>query len=240
MQKQFALAAGAMLLISSVQASEWGYEGQSGPEHWGDIAPECSLGKNQSPIDITRSVEADLSPLTVNYTGNLVSLTNNGHTLEAHVEGDNSFTINDNTFTLKQFHFHTPSENLIHGKQFPLEAHFVHADSKNNLAVIALMFDVGEANPQIASLISTLPAKGDTITFDQSFPVSAWLPRIGEDYYRFSGSLTTPPCSEGVRWFVLQNNKDLSQAQVDALHKAMGDNNRPIQPLNARLVLDAD
>ncbi len=126
-----------------VQASEWGYEGEHAPEHWGKVAPLCAEGKNQSPIDVAQSVEADLQPFTLNYQGQVVGLLNNGHTLQAIVRGNNPLQIDGKTFQLKQFHFHTPSENLLKGKQFPLEAHFVHADEQGNLAVVAVMYQVG-------------------------------------------------------------------------------------------------
>ncbi|ENM5794110.1 carbonic anhydrase [Vibrio mimicus] len=221
------------------QASEWGYEGEHGPEHWGKIAPLCAEGKNQSPIDVTQSVEADLPPFALNYQGQVVGLLNNGHTLQAEVSGNNHLQVDGNTFQLKQFHLHTPSENLLNGKQFPLEAHFVHADEQGNLAVVAVMYEVGSENPMLSSFTANMPSKGSKVELVHSLPLDKWIP-ASKNYYRFNGSLTTPPCSEGVRWIVLNEPSVLSEQQEQGLISVMGHNNRPVQPHNARLVVSAD
>ncbi|ELV8626783.1 carbonic anhydrase [Vibrio cidicii] len=228
-----------LALSNTTLASEWGYEGHHGPEHWGNVAKECAIGKNQSPIDIAQPVEAEMKALELNYTGQVVSLTNNGHTLQAGVSGENVFHVDGKSFELKQFHFHTPSENAIRGKQYPLEAHFVHADSEGNLAVIAVMFDTGKQNPLLSELTAKMPTVGEQVTLPHAFDVAALLPKQ-QDYFRFNGSLTTPPCSEGVRWFVLKQASELSNSQTEHLMSVMGRNNRPLQPLNARTVLSKD
>jgi carbonic anhydrase len=157
--------------------------------------------------------------------------------LQATVEGDNEIVVDGKHFALKQFHFHTPSENLIKHHQYPLEAHFVNADENGNLAVVAVMFDQGSDNPFIASLTQTLPTKDHTQTLAQSFDVASLLPDTTQ-YYRFNGSLTTPPCSEGVRWFVMKQPKGLSADQLEKMHGMLGNNNRPVQDINARLVTE--
>jgi carbonic anhydrase len=221
------------------QASDWGYEGHHGPEHWGDVSKTCAEGVNQSPINLKGMTKANLAPLDIAYKGKVVALKNNGHTLEAQVEGSNTLTIDGVDFELKQFHFHTPSENEINGKQYPLEGHFVHADKNGNLAVIAVMFDMGSENAQLANLMKTLPKTGKMVTLAQPFDIKDMLPSYSA-YYRFNGSLTTPPCSEGVRWFVLKATKSLSADQEKALSGVMGHNNRPIQAQHARLVLSTN
>ncbi|MCW8334030.1 carbonic anhydrase [Vibrio paucivorans] len=227
----------SVMAAGAANAAEWGYEGDHGPEHWGKVAKECETGKNQSPIDINNIVEADLKDIKPNYQGNVVSLANNGHTLQAALDGENTLMISGVEFELKQFHFHTPSENLIRGKQYPLEAHFVHADENGNLAVIAVMFKPGSENQALKKLSQSLPSSGNSVDLSQSFKVADLLPKEG-DYYRFNGSLTTPPCSEGVRWYVMKDPVEMSQAQGELLKENMGENNRPIQAHNARVILE--
>jgi carbonic anhydrase len=220
----------------AVQASEWGYGEHHGPDSWGEVSAVCAQGKNQSPIDLTNAVRGDLADLSFAYKGKVVALTNNGHSLQAEVKGQNTLTIDGTVFELKQFHFHTPSENLIQGKQYPLEAHFVHADKLGNLAVVSVMYEVNGQSPQLEQLSSVLPREGETAQLTHAFPVADMLPAT-DSYYRFNGSLTTPPCSEGVRWFVLDQSQSLSAEQRQKLNEVMGNNNRPVQALNARKVM---
>lgn len=239
MKKQLLTLAISVCFTYVVQANEWGYEGERGPEHWGHVSKICEMGKNQSPIDINGLVEADLKSLDIHYSGVVGALTNNGHTLQASVSGKNTLVVDGTEFELKQFHFHTPSENLIKGHQYPLEAHFVHADAAGNLAVLAVMFETGAQNEPLAQLTAELPKVGASVPLAKELAVQSLLPKLDE-YYRFNGSLTTPPCSEGVRWFVVKQPNSLSQQQSAALHSVMGNNNRPIQAHNARLVLEKE
>ncbi|EJL6396595.1 carbonic anhydrase [Vibrio navarrensis] len=239
MKKQISALFVTLALSNTALAFEWGYEKHNGPEHWGKVANECAMGKNQSPIDIAQPVEAEMKALELNYAGQAVSVINNGHTLQAGVSGNNFLNVDGKSFELKQFHFHTPSENVIRGKQYPLEAHFVHADSEGNLAVVAVMYDTGKQNPLLSELTAKMPTVGEQVTLPHAFDVAALLPKQ-QDYYRFNGSLTTPPCSEGVRWFVLKQASELSSSQTEQLMSVMGHNNRPLQPLNARTVLSKD
>lgn len=219
-------------------AAEWSYTGEHGAEHWGQTFATCGEGLNQSPIDISSTTKAELKPLHIEYKGKVNDIINNGHTVQANVTGDNTLKIDGEIFNLKQFHFHTPSENNIKGKQFPLEAHFVHANDKGQLAVVSVMFETGQrANDELNTLLKTIPAKGEKVTLSEEFNPTELLLRDRE-YYRFNGSLTTPPCSEGVRWFVMKDYQTNSQKQTEQLHEVMGDNARPLQSLNARLVLE--
>lgn len=147
-------------------------------------------------------------------------------------------TVDGRSFDLKQFHFHSPSENRIDGRQFPLECHLVHADKDGNLAVVSILFEPGAPNPVLGKAWSAMPAKaGDKAALPAGINVASMLPD-NMDYYRFNGSLTTPPCSEGVWWFVAKKPVSVSQEQVDQFVKTIGyANNRPIQPVNARPVL---
>jgi carbonic anhydrase len=225
------------VFAASAQAANWGYEGEHGPEHWGEFASECANGKNQSPVNIESATDADLKDLQFDYQGKVISLLNNGHTLQTSLEGSNTLKVDGKAFELKQFHFHTPSENHVDGKEYPLEAHFVHADEQGNLAVVAVFFKLGESNSTLAKLLQNIPSKDQNIAIKVPFDADALIPS-DKEYYRFSGSLTTPPCSEGVRWLVLKDVQSISPEQVKQFANVMGENNRPIQALNARLILE--
>jgi len=240
----FTLAAAAVACSTNVVAqTHWGYEGEAGPSNWSKLDPKfvmCALGKNQSPIDITGFVEADLKPLKFTYSAGAqeIAIVNNGHTVQVNYAPGSSVSVDGREFELKQFHFHSPSENKIDGKQYPLESHLVHADKDGNLAVVAVMFQEGAPNAALTKLWEKMPAKsGDKNPLPAGMSVAQLLP-AERDYYRFDGSLTTPPCSEGVRWLVLKTPVSVSRAQVEQSAAALpGPNNRPVQPLNARVVL---
>ena len=221
-------------------AVHWSYEGEGAPEHWGDIDPRfatCSNGVNQSPIDLTGFTESELPAITFNY--NLISsdILNNGHAIQTNVKEGSSITVDGKTFDLKQFHFHSPSENNINGQSFPLEAHFVHASKDGKLAVVAVMFEEGAENKALAELWAKMPQNvGDNHPINAK-DLDALLPK-DRDYYRFNGSLTTPPCTEGVRWLVMKKSVTLSKTQIETFKKVMHHhNNRPLQPTNARMIL---
>ena len=219
----------------------WGYTGKIGPAHWGKLDPAytlCAQGKNQSPINLTQFIDADLEQITFHYTGLATSVLNNGHTIQVSHTVGSTIEIGGKIFELKQFHFHAPSENQINGESFPLEAHFVHQTADGSLAVIAVLFQEGEDNPAIARLWQQMPKKaGVRVPLASEIKVDDLMPK-NRDYYRFNGSLTTPPCSEGVYWFVLKQPMTVSKEQVEAFaHVMHHPNNRPVQPINARPVL---
>ncbi|RMD45622.1 MAG: carbonic anhydrase family protein [Aquificota bacterium] len=226
-------------------AGEWSYHGEHGPEHWGDIKKEfimCKIGKNQSPVDLNRIVKAELKEVDINYKPGGISALNNGHTIKVSYEPGSYIVIDGIKFELKQFHFHSPSEHKIKGKQYPLEAHFVHADKDGNLAVIGVVFKEGKENPIIKQIWENLPMEeGKEVKLSQKVNAYELLPE-DKNYYRYSGSLTTPPCSEGVRWIVMEKPLEVSKEQIEKFRKAMGnvDTNRPVQPLNARLILEKE
>lgn len=236
----------SVILLADGHGTHWGYTGHEGAENWGDLAPEysmCKLGKAQTPINIEKKVLActnDLQKIKFDYTTASTEVLNNGHTIQVAIEDGSSIEIDGIKFTLKQFHFHTPSENQIEGKNFPLEAHLVHASKDGELAVIALMFENGAENPLIKKVWEAMPHEVDKKTplVLSAKEINAFLPEK-KQYYRFDGSLTTPPCSEGVRWFVLKKYVTISPAQVEEfLHTVHHENNRPIQPINARKVMN--
>ncbi|GMQ49248.1 carbonic anhydrase [Vibrio sp. 10N] len=235
----FAVCA-TLSFTSPVNAEAWGYGEGNGPNTWGKVSATCDQGQNQSPVDIetNKLTSANKQPLAFDYQGEVKNIVNNGHTIQVNVTGKNTLSIDDQDFELKQFHFHTPSENTINGKAAPLEAHFVHANQQGQLAVVAVMYKRGEReSAQLENIVHTLPAKAQTITPEKTVQLNELLPRV-KDYYRYNGSLTTPPCSEGVRWLVLRDPQFIPQQQLKRLSKTMGDNARPTQALNARLILN--
>jgi len=222
-------------------AQHWGYEGEAAPQNWGKLDAKfalCASGKNQSPIDLGGFVKADLKPLKLDYKAGIADILNNGHTVQINYAAGSSLAVDGVAFELKQFHFHSPSENKVNGKQFPLEGHLVHADKDGNLAVVAVMFQEGAANTLLTKLWEKMPNKaGEKSTLPTGLSVMQLLPKE-RDYYRFNGSLTTPPCSEGVRWFVMKKPATATKAQIEQFSKSVGvANNRPIQAINARSVL---
>jgi len=232
-------------------AKHWGYTADVGPSHWSELNKKyhmCSEGKQQSPINVVANTQDKLlPPLDIQYikssksvahhtnTGHTQEL-NNGHTVEVEVDGGNMFNVDGESYELKQFHFHTPSENHVDGKSYPLEAHFVHASKDGKLAVIAVMFEEGTEHPTLKKIWSKFPMKVNKeldIKFNAD-DLNSMMP-TDKSYYRFKGSLTTPPCTEDVKWFVLKTPLSVSKAEIDAIYKELGHaNNRPVQATNKR------
>jgi carbonic anhydrase len=226
--------------VYSENKSDWGYSGHGNPENWVKISSDnyaCS-GKNQSPINLSGFIEADLSPIQFNYKQGGYEILNNGHTVQVNYEKGSSINIDGHTFDLLQFHFHAPSENHINDRSYPLEAHLVHADKIGNLAVVAVMFEEGSANKGLKNAWSMMPKDtGDRHELPEVVAVDDLLPK-NRDYYRFNGSLTTPPCSEGVYWLVMKNSMVASKAQINAFSDVLHEpNNRPLQTVNSRVIL---
>jgi len=222
--------------------AHWAYEGKEGPENWAKLKPEfatCDVGRNQSPINIDEAIDAPLKPLKGIQKVTAKEILNNGHTVQANFKFGNMLLLDDVPYQMKQVHFHAPSENTIKGKSYPLEAHFVHADKAGNLTVIGVMFKEGKANTGLEKLWAQMPKEaGAPIPLKAKVSASEMIPD-NRDYYRFSGSLTTPPCSEGVRWLLLKTPMTASKEQIAAFEEVMHHhNNRPVQPLNGRLVVE--
>ena len=186
-----------------------------------------------------RKLKSNHDKLELAFQQGKQQIVNNGHTIQVNVSEGNTLRLDNDTFTLQQFHFHAPGENEIDGKQFPLEAHFVYKDKDGALAVLALMFQQGKANPQLANVWKQIPAAVDqTVMLNNPLDINALLPKKF-DFYRFSGSLTTPPCSEGVRWIVLEQQVSASPEQINQFRSVMHHaNNRPIQSLNGRIIIN--
>ena len=231
----------ASLSFAEGAAPHWTYGEE---KEWGTLAPafaECKLGKTQSPIDIqTKSVQkANLAPIKTAYKSAASEVINNGHTIQVNLTNAGSATVPSGEYQLLQFHFHTPSEEKINGKNFPLVAHLVHKNADGKLAVIAVLFKEGKDNPALTPIFSVMPAKEGKVALQGNFDASTLLPStLG--YYAFTGSLTTPPCSEGVAWQVLNTPVEISKSQIASFQKIYKMNARPVQPLNGRVVQESN
>ena len=227
----------------------WGYTGRAAPENWASLDPKfalCDRGKEQSPVDLTGTVpieDADIerrvneTVLTVTQRARVMDLVDNGHTVQITNDMPMSTEVGGIHYEMVQFHFHAPSEHTIDGEHAPLEAHFVHKSAAGELAVIGILVEVGAHDVLWEPIIASLPdgpgddrhVEGLDLDMNELRP----LPRR---YYRYEGSLTTPPCSEGVQWIVMAEKRQISSAQMDAMVSHLHDNNRPVQPLGSRKI----
>lgn len=230
---------------TATKPTHWSYSGDTGPAKWSTLDTQyaaCANGTEQSPIDIELSqlkVDKELGKFETNYKPTAFTLMNNGHTIQANdASSSNTITIEGKVYTLVQLHFHKPSENQINGKTFEMEMHLVHKNSEGNLAVLGVLIKSGSENTQLAEMFSKLPEEETTedVKLDQVIDLNALLPQ-DKKAFRYKGSLTTPPCSEGVDWTVLEEPIELSEKQIQAFGTIFSDDHRPVQPLNGRTVI---
>jgi carbonic anhydrase len=219
---------------------EWDYGSALGPAHWGNLKPEfaqCKSGHHQSPIDIERPVKGDLPSLTFDYHPSPLRIVDNGHTIMVNYAPGSSLRVGGRQYALKQFHFHRPSEESVHGKRYEMSVHLVHADASGELAVVAILLERGREQPLLRQLWNDLPKEKEQeeVRADVQIDVARLLPSEG-GYYTFEGSLTTPPCSEGVTWYVLKQPVSVSPDEVERFSKLYHDDARPVQALNDRVV----
>lgn len=232
---------------------EWGYEGDIGPDNWGLLDESfalCDVGQTQSPVDITtfNVDEQTVSQFELSYNDAPVLLFNNGHTIEMDYETGSFMEFDGNLYELLQFHFHAPSEHTINGQLFAMEMHMVHLCGRcffngqnDSIVVLGLLIEEGPTNQELASLWTSLPGTADEeVHLETTFNALSVLP---DDLttYRYDGSLTTPPCTEGVGWLLLRETITMSASQINFFktlleNSCCGFNNRPVQPLNGRVV----
>jgi carbonic anhydrase len=223
----------------------WSYEGEAGPQAWGQLKPAfnvCAIGKRQSPINIEESItlQGPAEPLVFNYQPSSGTVVNNGHTIQVDLYGDNSVTVRDSTYKLIQFHFHHPSEERVNYKGFSMVAHLVHKNMEGQLAVVAVLLDPGTANVLVDKVWTHMPLDaGDRVRLPTGLiNMNELLPK-DQRYYQFMGSLTTPPCTEGVLWMVLKQPSTVSPSQIKLFSQLFPNNARPVQAVNGRAVRDA-
>ena len=223
------------------EADHWGYEGVEGPAHWALLDSSytvCETGREQSPINIVVSRDGEgQEELEFHYRPTRLRLQNNGHTIQVNYQGGSSLQLNSREYKLRQFHFHDPSEHHIDGKVYPMEMHLVHQDKKGHLLVVAVLLTFGRENAAFARVGEwmqqhtgqRLPSAGEQVATDLTFDLMDVLPS-DTNHYSYHGSLTTPPCSEGVRWIVLKTPIEISKEQATRFVATIGVNARPVQP----------
>jgi carbonic anhydrase len=229
--------------VSIAQAVEvnWGYfqygeEKVVLPELWGEYFPECN-GFKQSPVNIQNIKKSVHSEFVFEYEDTPLSVLNNGHTIEVEYEAGSSMTINGDQYRLLQFHFHSPSEHLVDGMAYPMEMHLVHVNSSGALAVIGVLIESGDENKAFEKVISNAPELPGLNEVEHKYVnVSNLLPDNTHEYFNYSGSLTTPPCSEGVGWFAMKHSIELSENQIKQFEHIIVINARPVQEINERTI----
>jgi carbonic anhydrase len=228
-------------LAFAAEGEHWSYEGEAGPDHWGGLAKEnaaCSAGSQQSPLDIVGATEAEIPELKPSWLTGGGKIVNNGHTIQLNVPPGSTLTAGGDVYDLVQFHFHAPSEHLVGGRHFPMEVHFVHRKQGNGgLGVVGVFFDAGEPNAAFAAIAGAFPpGHEEEAEAPEGADPNGLLPQSLK-YWKYEGSLTTPPCSEVVDWMVLTDPIKVAQADVDKFTAFFPMNARPAQPANRRFIL---
>jgi len=217
----------------------WAYNGPAGPQSWGGLKPEfakCSTGQRQSPIDIRDGIAVDLDPVDFDYRASGFRVIDNGHTVQVNLAPGNTIQLRGRRFELLQFHFHRPSEERIDGRLFDMVVHLVHKDAEGQLAVVAVLLDRGSAQPIVQAVWNNLPLeKGEEQPARGVIDLNHLLPP-DRRYYTYMGSLTTPPCTEGVTWVVMRQPVPVSQEQIDIFARLYPMNARPVQQAAGRMI----
>lgn len=218
--------------------AHWAYEGGEGPAHWGTMSEDFAAcnGRRQSPIDLKGARKDDNEDVSLAWKPFAPIVLNNGHTIQAKAAAGNTTKFADKTYLLSQMHFHHSSEHSIDGKLSPMEAHFVHEGPGGKLLVLGVLINEGEENPEIAKLWEVAPAKEGEATAKSAVDFAKLVP-VHSEFYRYGGSLTTPPCSEIVEWVVFRDPITASKEQIEAFARLYPVNNRPVQSLNDRTIV---
>ena len=200
----------------------------------------CDSGHRQSPIDITATTRQKLPALNFDYKAAPLKLADDGHTVRVRFANGSQLHIGKQRYTLQQFHFHTPGGDRIAGEEFPMAAHLLHKSQSGQLLALVVLFRVGAENPLLNALLPLIPAKadGDHTPAGVTVDANGLLP-ANRGYYRYAGSLTAPPCTEGVDWIVLKQPLTLSAAQLARYRQRFADNARAVQPVHQRMVLES-
>ena len=207
----------------------WDYSQKQGPLTWGEEFEQCT-GSHQSPIDINTEKQSKTKDFSINYQASKINLIDNEHTIEIDYDEGSTITAFNDNYSLKQFHFHSPSEHRINGARYDLEIHLVHKDAEGQLLVLGIFAKEGKENHLIHRLWHHLPKeKGKHHIYPkEKINISDLLPKNQEAYY-YEGSLTTPPCSERVKWIILKEVIEVSREQLDIFHNYYNWNVRSTQ-----------
>lgn len=226
-------------------SNHWGYEGVEGPDHWAMLQPSymtCEAGRQQSPINIEMPRHGEnQEELTFHYQPTPLTVRNNGHTIQVNYQEGSYLRLNGKSYKLRQFHVHDPSEHHIDGKTYPMEMHLVHQDDAGHTLVVGLLLAFGKENLAFSRTGDwlerhkgqRLPSKEGEVFTDAPFNLMDLIPS-NTHHFSYHGSLTTPPCSEGVQWIVLKTPIEISKVQGERFITTIGPNARPLQPLEGR------
>jgi len=227
----------------SGEALHWDYQGPGGPAHWGQLKPEfatCASGKRQSPIDIRDGIKVQIDPVQFDYRPTGFRVVDNGHTVQVDVAAGNAIAVLGRRYELVQFHFHRPSEERIEGRQFAMVAHLVHRSDDGRLAVVAVLLEEGRAHPIVQAVWNNLPLdRGEDVAARTTLDLTGLLPE-DRSYFTYMGSLTTPPCSEGVLWMVMRQPVPVAPEQIGIFARLYPMNARPVQQASGRLIKESD
>jgi len=221
----------------------WGYEGAGGPNAWGSLRSEfaqCAAGQRQSPIDIRDGLAVDLDPVRFDYQPSRFSVVDNGHTVQANIAPGNAIEVGSRRYELVQLHFHRPSEERIDGRQFEMSVHLVHKDAQGRLVVVAVLLEKGPAQPVVQSVWNNLPLEKKEEVAARAMLDPAGLLPADRRYYTYMGSLTTPPCSEGVQWVVMRAPMTAAAEQIELFTRIYPMNARPLQSAAGRRILQSN
>ncbi len=223
--------------------NHWTYQGESGPLNWGKLNPanaKCDTGQRQSPIDIRDGIRVDLEPIMFDYKSSRFAVIDNGHTIQVNMGAGNYISVMGQNYELVQFHFHKPSEERVNGKNYEMVVHLVHKDPEGKLAVVAVLIERGKAQNIVQQVWNNLPLeKNEAVNALSMLDLSQLLP-VKRDYYTYMGSLTTPPCSEGVLWLVMKEPIEVSPEQLNIFTRLYPMNARPIQRTSGRLIKESN
>ncbi len=230
------------LSIGMMRAVNWGYDANNGPAMWAKLDVKfalCGNGRHQSPINIEskKTIESK-HELYLLYGTNAQDIINQGHTVQIRFNEAGGLVFHNKIYKLMQLYFHTPSEMQINGKIYPMEMQMIHVDTQNHYLVLVVLFEKGQNNAMLNNILSHIPINTNKVYPMDMLYISQMLPKK-HDYYAFSGSFTTPPCTEGVQWIVLKESVEASRAQIGAMHAILQDGTRDVQPVNDRVILSA-
>ena len=223
---------------SGPPVSKWTYDGATGPDHWAQLggdAATCGTGLRQSPVDIPGNPPPQHGKVVLNYNSVMATIQNTGKTVRIVPQSGGSLTVDGDAYQLQYIEFHSPSEHSIGGHRATLESQFVHEDAAHHKLIVAVMYDVGVADPMLGSLWTYLPSDpGQPVPLPDLLINAQDLLPSTEDFYTYSGSMTSPPCTEGVTWMVYSSPLSVSAEQADAFERLFGPNARPLQPAHER------
>lgn len=239
MKRWFPLALAGMVALTAPAYADnisWSYDGdQNGQEDWGSLSQAyaaCSVGTAQSPIALSGAQTVSLPALTMKYTASPAHSQRKDYTLAVAIDGKNILIDKGQQYLLRELRMHSPSEHMIGDMFFPLELHFIHQDASGKTLILAVFVKGGGLdNPNFQSVLTNAPQPGEVKNF--TLDMIGLLP-VARGYYSYTGSLSAPPCTEGVEWRVLKTSISISDAQIKEITKLLGRNARLTQPIYMR------